>query len=227
MWIKRNHAPEGELLTLLCWLEYEQESEQESDALVEFAVTGRVLFARIRELRHAWPVRAPPLVATMPGFDEQVCRPSGPRHPCAGRPYALQLKRGPKTAYRGQEGMTNRTLKLKRKLPTRRRSHPETAGSAPTTMPILMLTGEGTPDDEMTPDERAEARAMLDELLAAASAHGFTHADTLRTLLANGDRSSRALALAHDAMGSIPVHEVGAILKRTCRTCAADRETTG
>ncbi|MGF6604833.1 hypothetical protein P3T23_009589 [Paraburkholderia sp. GAS448] len=125
----------------------------------------------------------------------------------------------------------NRRLLLKRKLMMRRRSHPELAGSAPTTMPILMLTGDRTHDDGMTPDERAQAAAMLDELLAAASAYGFTRADTLRTLLARGDKSAHTIAIAHEAMAFIPEEEIGAMLKHTYRPVAADdvsgSETTG
>ncbi|MCI0151923.1 hypothetical protein KNO81_39475 [Paraburkholderia sediminicola] len=89
-----------------------------------------------------------------------------------------------------------RTLILKRKLLMRRRSHPESAGRAPATMPLLLLTGDRTHDDGMTPDERAQAGAVLDDLLAAASTHGFRQADALRTLLANGDPVG-----AHDRAG--------------------------
>ncbi|MFL9999133.1 hypothetical protein PQR34_47935 [Paraburkholderia sediminicola] len=116
-----------------------------------------------------------------------------------------------------------RTLILKRKLMMRRRSHPDNAGSAPTTLPILMLTGDRTHDDGMTPDERAQAVAMLDELLAVASAHGFTQPYTLRALLANGDRSARTIALAHEAMACIPVHKIDAMLKHTYQPGAADK----
>lgn len=121
--------------------------------------------------------------------------------------------------------MMRRTLILKRRLlmRMRRRSHPETAGSELTTMPILMLTGDRTHDDEMTPDDRAQAVAMLDELLAAASAHDFTQADTLRALLANGDRSARTIALAHEAMMCIPMQEIDAMLKHTVWPVATDR----
>ncbi|CAE6849970.1 hypothetical protein R75461_07420 [Paraburkholderia nemoris] len=113
-----------------------------------------------------------------------------------------------------------RALILKRKLLMRRRCHPETIGSTPTTMPLLLLSGDRTHDNEMTADERAQAVAMLDELLAAASANGFTRTDTLRTLLARGDRSAHAVALAHEAMTFISVEEIGAMLKHTYRPVA-------
>ncbi|SIO72563.1 hypothetical protein SAMN05444172_9003 [Burkholderia sp. GAS332] len=116
-----------------------------------------------------------------------------------------------------------RTLILKRKLLMRRRAHPETTGNAPATMPLLLLTGDRTHDDGITPDERVQAVAMLDQLLTAASAHGFRPTDTLRTLLANGDRSARTIALAREAMDCIPMHEIDAMLKYTYRPGHADR----
>jgi hypothetical protein len=78
----------------------------------------------------------------------------------------------------------------------------------------VLLIAAGTvygDPSETTPQGMSNARALIDELLDAAVAGGYTQGDILRTLLARNQPTPRVMAMAQaacDAAGDIAIRDV-------------------
>ena len=78
---------------------------------------------------------------------------------------------------------------------------------------VLMLLADTVYGDscESSPAGRARAKAMIDAMLKAARAGGFTQSDILETLLSRGDVSHRVKALAVEACAAAGNDAIGEI----------------
>jgi len=52
-------------------------------------------------------------------------------------------------------------------------------------------------------DARVAARRVLDAVLGAAAAHGFAHSDTLESMMASAEKSTRVWRLAEQATAAV------------------------